>query len=70
MSTSFRYTVPQTAVSALKGLLAGGGLGTIVGLGAAALVPGVAPAVLGAMGVFFGGFNGSLIGLLSKLEGR
>jgi hypothetical protein len=70
MSTNFRYPVPQAALSAVKGLLAGGSLGTIVGLGAAALVPGMAPAVLGAMGVFFGGFNGSLIGLLSRLEGR
>ena len=54
----------------MTGALAGTATGVILGVGAAGLVPGVDFGVLVAMGVLFGGFNGGLIGLMSRLDGR
>jgi hypothetical protein len=56
------------ATHGVTGGLAGAAAGVAVGAGAAALVPGVDIAVLAAMGVLFGGFNGALLGLMRRLE--
>jgi hypothetical protein len=57
-------------VGGVTGGLLGGGAGVAVAVGSAALVPGVDVGVLLAMGMLFGGFNGGLVGLLSRLDGK
>jgi hypothetical protein len=62
--------VKSTAASGLTGALAGTAGGAALAAGAAGFVPGVGLGVLIASGVLFGAFNGGLVGLLSRLEGR
>lgn len=58
----------SVASSGMTGALAGTATGVVLGIGAAGLVPGVDFGVLIAMGVLFGGFNGGLVGLMSRLD--
>jgi hypothetical protein len=58
------------ATHGVTGALAGTAVGVAVGVGAAALVPGVDVGVLAAMGVLFGGFNGTLFGLMRLHNGK
>lgn len=60
----------STALSGLTGALAGTAGGAALGARAAGFVPGIGLGVLIASGVLFGAFNGGLVGLLSRLEGR
>ena len=81
----YRVSVPLPAVNAaapaikartsvathgVTGALAGSAAGVAVGLGAVTLVPGVDVAVLAAMGAIFGGFNGGLVALMRRLDGK
>lgn len=58
------------ATPGVAGALTGTAAGVALGVGAAGFVPGVGLGVLIAMGVLFGGFNGGLVGLLSRMDGR
>jgi hypothetical protein len=58
------------AFSGVTGAVLGTATGVVLGVGSAGLVPAVGAAVFIAMGVLFGAFNGGLIGLLSRLDGR
>jgi hypothetical protein len=58
----------SVAACGVTGALAGTAAGVAVGAGATAFVPGVDAGVLIAMGLLFGGFNGSLLGLMSRLH--
>jgi hypothetical protein len=60
----------SVATHGVTGALAGSAAGVAVGVGAAALVPGVDVGVLAAMGVLFGGFNGTLLGLMRHLNSK
>jgi hypothetical protein len=60
----------SASFSGLTGALAGTAGGAALGAGAAGFVPGIGLGVLIASGVLFGAFNGGLVGLLSRLEGR
>jgi hypothetical protein len=58
------------ALSGTTGALAGTAGGVALGVGAAGFVPGIDLGVLIAMGLLFGAFNGGLVGILARLEGR
>jgi len=60
----------SAAFSGVTGAALGTATGVVLGVGSAGLVPAVGAAVFIAMGVLFGAFNGGLIGLLSRLDGR
>jgi len=85
VSYRYRVSVPLPAVKAavpankarssvathsFTGALAGSAAGVAVGLGAATLAPGVDLGVLAAMGVLFGGFNGGLVALMRRMDGK
>ncbi len=67
MSINYREAV---AAQPVKGALAGTAAGVALALGGSTLVPGVALPVMIAMGAFYGAFNGGLIGVVHRLQGR
>jgi hypothetical protein len=70
--SAFSAVRPRSVVASrgVTGALAGSAAGVAAGVGAAGFVPGVDLAVLIAIGVLFGSFNGGLVGLMSRLEGK